>query len=274
MKGIRGDLFPTSIAAPVLGLLFGTSCGGGGPAETLREELAVLGPGDLFDPASVAGLPEPARRYLLRSIAPGTPLSRSVQLEMSGEIRLEPDGDPLAIVADQILAPPLGFVWNAQAGRGIMRIQGFDRYGSGAGEMRWRFWGTIPVMSARGADVTRSAAGRLAMEAVLLPSSLVPGRGATWEGVDDRSARFRMRVGEESVESTLEVDADGRPVRVSAMRWSEDAGPGYDLFVVEFRGELEVDGYRIPRELTAGWRLGAEDEFRFYRATLQRARFQ
>ncbi len=34
------------------------------------------------------------------------------------------------------------------------------------------------------------------MEAILVPSALVPGRGATWEAVDEGSARFRMMVGD------------------------------------------------------------------------------
>jgi hypothetical protein len=112
------------------------------------------------------------------------------------------------------------------------------------------------------------------MEAVLLPSSLLPGRGATWEPLDDGRALFRMRVGAEVVESILEVDPGGRPTRVSARRWSGDAGPGYDLFVVEMDGEIDGGGYRIPSELKAGWRLGSRDEFRFYQATLLRAQFR
>lgn len=40
-----------------------------------------------FDPAMVAGLPEQARRYLTRAIAPGTPLWQSVELSMAGHIR-------------------------------------------------------------------------------------------------------------------------------------------------------------------------------------------
>ena len=98
---------------------------------------------------------------------------------------------------------------------------------------------------------------------VLLPSTLVPGRGVTWEPVDD-----------ETVTTTLEVDSEGCPVRVSAMRWSDTAGPGYDRFGAEFAGELRGGGHTIPSRVTAGWRLGQEDEFRFFDATLDRAVFR
>ncbi|HEY2290488.1 MAG TPA: DUF6544 family protein [Thermoanaerobaculia bacterium] len=42
-----------------------------------------------FDPAALAHLPEPARRYLTHAIAPGTPLASAVRLKMHGEIKLK-----------------------------------------------------------------------------------------------------------------------------------------------------------------------------------------
>ena len=43
-------------------------------------EAAAEAAPDRFDPAMVAGLPAPARRYSLYAIAPGTPLSLSSQV--------------------------------------------------------------------------------------------------------------------------------------------------------------------------------------------------
>lgn len=228
----------------------------------------------MFQPEMVNDLPGPVRRFLLHAIAPGTPLAGSAELAMHGELRLAPDRDPVPFVAEQSLAPPDAFVWRARTQGGLLRIRGFDRYEEGEGEMRWNLWGIIPVVRARGPDVTRSAAGRLAMEAVLVPSTLVPGRGVTWDEMDDRRARFRMTVGDEKVETTLEVDPEGRPVRAAAMRWSERAGPGYEPFVVELAGEVKADGYTIPSRVSAGWSLGEEKEFRFFEATLDRVRFR
>ncbi len=263
------------VAAQVV-LLLAVACGGpDGSAESDgREGGGVSQEREMFETDMVNDLPEPARRFLLRAIAPGTPLARFAELTMHGELRLGPDRDPLPFVAEQTLAPPESFVWRARTTGGLMRIRGFDRYEEGEGEMRWRLWGIIPVVRARGSDVTRSAAGRLAMEAVLVPSTLLPGKGATWEPVDGDRARFRMTVGDEVVETTLELDSDGRPVRVEAMRWSERAGPGYEPFVVEMAGELRADGYTIPSRVSAGWSLGSDEEFRFFEATLDRASFR
>ncbi len=252
------------------------SCGRDGQtAASLREDLRGSGEPEIFSLAMVSELPEPARRFLTRAIAPGTPLATSVELEMHGELLLEPDGDPLTMTASQILAPPDGFVWSARAVRGLMRIRGHDLYGAGRGELRWRLFGIIPVMTATGPDVTRSAAGRLAMEGVLLPSSLLPRRGVRWEEVDDNTARYHMTVGDETVVTAVTVDAEGRPVRASAMRWhGDDSAPAeYRRFDVELDGELTTGGYTIPRQVRAGWDLGEPDEFRFFSATLDRAIF-
>jgi hypothetical protein len=75
-----------------------------------------------YDPAMVADLPEIGQRYFARAIAPGTPLHRVARLEMEGSLIL--NGRELPMRADQILAPPHGFVWRARAGSGLIRFSG------------------------------------------------------------------------------------------------------------------------------------------------------
>lgn len=224
-----------------------------------------------FDPASLAGLPEPAGRFLTHAIAPGTPLAGSVTLTMEGTIVLDPSRPPVAMTAEQVLTPPRGFVWSARTHGGLMRIRGFDRLGRGEGEMRWKLFGLIPVMRARGEDVTRSAAARLAMEAVLLPSALVPGGPYRWEAVDDDHARYIITILGETVSTTLQVDPEGRPLRAWADRWNEGA---YERFEVRLSEEFEAGGYRLPGRVVAGWRLGDPDTFPFFDARLTGASFR
>jgi hypothetical protein len=223
----------------------------------------------------VDGLPAPARRFLLRAIAPDTPLACSVRLRMRGGIRLRPGSVPLALEAEEVLGVD-GFVWRARAGRGFLRIAGYDRYAAGSGRMRWWLAGLIPVLRADGRDVSRSAAGRAVGEAVLVPSLLVPGAGVRWEAVDERRARFTRTVGGDDITVTLTVDDDGRPTRASLMRWRGDTGagePGPMRFDVEFDAETSADGYTIPAHVRAGWRLGSPDEFAFLEADLAQASF-
>jgi hypothetical protein len=282
--------FPVLLAsAPaVLLLLALPGCGrfDRGPAGHW-DELARPGDGPLvhFEPSMVEGLPDPARRFLLWSIEPGTPLARTAELSMSGTIILDPARGPISMEAVQVLAPPEGFVWSARTHGGLMRIRGYDRFSRGEGEMRWKLFGLIPVMRATGEDVTRSAAARLLMEGVMVPGYLVPvpdggaeerpqqARDGTprWEAVDDRHARFRATVAGEEVVTTVEVDPDGRPLRAWAERWSEGV---YERFQVELSGEINSGGYRIPSRVQAGWRLGDPDEFRFFDATLTRIEYR
>lgn len=67
-----------------------------------------------FDPGMVADLPEIGQRYFANAIVPGTPLHKVARLEMEGSLILS--GREFPMRADQILAPPHGFVWRARAG--------------------------------------------------------------------------------------------------------------------------------------------------------------
>ncbi|TVP46944.1 MAG: hypothetical protein EA350_06170 [Gemmatimonadales bacterium] len=264
------------LAAGTVLLLVLPGCGGfdRGPGGTW-DELSRGGDGERFEPGMVEGLPEPARRFLLQAIEPGTPLARSVDVSMEGTIVLDPERDPLPMLAVQVLSPPDGFIWSARTTGGLMRIRGYDRYSGGEGEMRWKLFGVIPVMRATGPDVTRSAAARMAMEGVMVPSWLVPREGAEpavrWEDVDGDHARFVVTVAGERVATTVRVDAEGRPLRAWADRWNEGK---YERFQVEFDGEFQAGGYRLPGVIEAGWRLGDPDEFRFFRARLTGVTFR
>jgi hypothetical protein len=239
-------------------------------------DLEVIGEGERFDAAMVAGLPAPAQRYFLHAIAPGTPLARHAVLRMHGAIRLKDDAEPTPMHAEQVLAPPVGFIWKARVGSGVMRIRGSDAYVGGHGRMRWRLWGLIPVVDQADADTDRSAAGRLGGEAALVPSTLLPANGAVWDAVDDSAARVTLDVHGEAVTFIIAVDETGRMTRVVIRRWNGDPANGdigYMPFVVEFEGEATFDGYTIPTQLVAGWER--EGRWRpFFFAELDAASFR
>ena len=237
------------------------------------ERLAVREPTAApFDAALVAGLPAAARRWLLHAIAPGTPLETSVVLTMEGEIRL---GAWRPFTATQVLAPPRGFVWAATARVAGLRVTGFDRYGSGAGQMLWRLGGVVPVVRASGPDVTRSAAGRLAGETVLAPTAAL---GATWSaGADDDSAVATWRIDGQEESAVLHVDADGRLLSVVVQRWGDPGGEPFGRypFGVAVEAEQTFATGTIPSRLRAGWWWGTDRqaEGEFFRARITGARF-
>jgi hypothetical protein len=233
----------------------------------------------MFDPASVKQLPEPAQRYLRHAIAPGTRLARSVVVEMQGHIGLQPGADKLPFQASQILAVPTGLIWRATVGEGILKISGSDRYVDGEGAMLWFMGYFIPLVRASGVDVTRSAAGRVALEAALmLPSALLPEAGARWEAIDARSARVLLQVGSEQLALVITVAPDGRLERVEMPRWDSegmDGKPGYVLWVGDqLTEERTFGGYTIPVRMRATKRADTTQADAFFEAEIKSAQYQ
>ncbi len=226
------------------------------------------------DPARLAAVPESARRYLEHAIGPGTPLASAVRLRMRGEIKL---GRWLPFFAEQVIHGQRGFIWTASVPLlGIPLIRGFDRLLDGAGEMRWKLLGLVPVMKAAGPDITRSAIGRFEIESFWLPSRLVR-QDVRWTSPDARHPAAAFERDSEPVQ--FEIDDNGRPHSVRMRRWSNPAGGSFGL--VDFGGVLEdeatFDGYTIPTRVTAGWYFGSarfNSEGEFFRATVETATFR
>ncbi len=214
-------------------------------------------PAGSFHPDLVSSVPEPARRYLLHTIAPGTPLVSAVELEMAGQIRLSPSGKWMPLRARQMMSATGGFVWKASVGR-LLRIVGEDRYLDREGAMQWKLWGLIPVVNASGPNITRAARGRfLAEAAVWLPGLLLPRQGTTWRRVDDKTAEAVVEITGAPFPLLFSVDPDGMLRTIVFSRWGNvgtDNGRWTEIpFGVTFSGEGTFDGYTIPTRLTASW---------------------
>src|SRR5690606_37168713 len=134
-----------------------------------------------------------------------------------------------------------------------------------------------PVATADGPDVDRSAAGRVAGEAIFVPAVLLPQFGTRWEAVDDSTAAFELTVGDEPVRVVITGDDAGRLERVRIGRRHDDTGngiPGHDAFDVDqFSNERSFGGYTIPTSFRAGWRLGGPEAFPFFYAEIDEAEY-
>jgi hypothetical protein len=227
---------------------------------------------DSFSPDRFSHLPEPALRYLTHAIAPGTPLASAVRLRMRGEIKLK---GWLPFRAEQVIRRDGAMVWQASVRMGGLPVRGFDRLVSGQGEMRWRIFGLIPVMTAAGPDITRSAAGRVAAESMWLPS-LLCGDEVAWSSPGTDRAVAHLMVAGETVDLTLDVDAQGGLLGSSLRRWGNpDGGPHrYHDFGGRVEEERTFGGFTIPTRVRAGWYVGSprfESEGEFFRATVESA---
>lgn len=230
---------------------------------------------DEFDAAMISTLPEPVRRWLRQAIAAGTPLRSSVDLRMHGQIRL---GGWRRFRARQRLSPGGGFVWAATAWLSGLPVTGFDRLAAGVGEMRWRLVGALPVLSATGVDVTRSAEGRHAGELLLAVPAAALDPGVTWDEVDGSQviAHIPERGGVHDV--TLAIAQNGMLTAVSLRRWGNPGREpfGWHTFGAICEDQVTVDGMSIPRTITAGWHYGTDrwPEGQFIRYTIDDLQFR
>ncbi|MDX1978837.1 MAG: DUF6544 family protein [Bryobacteraceae bacterium] len=230
-----------------------------------------------FDLTMIQGLPDRVQRYFTHSIEVGAPLPRTVEIEMTGEMRLSRGGRWMPMRAHEILTPGSGFVFKAAVGKWLP-IRGSDRYMDGKGAMEWRLLGMIPVARASGPDISRSALGRMVVESFLVPGSLLPRCGVQWQQLDPDHAEARFESGAHCFTVTVKLAAGGALEQVAINRWGnlETGNGGYEE--IGFGGYLGEDRkfgpYTIPTRIAVGWRPDTDRYFEFFRAGITDARFQ
>jgi hypothetical protein len=213
--------------------------------DTIRSALEKHGDG-AFDAANIATLPAAARRYFEHAIAPGTPLYASADLRLGGTLRTAAESDPDPVTAELRLAPPFGFAWSARLANA--KIDGTETYFQKVGAIRFVSGGFLPA-SQENADVARAGRARLTLEATLLPTTLLPIRGAEWEPIDDDRARVTLRIDDEPIVMTITVDAAGRLTRAEVSRPVVlDRAQGFvdRPFVMTPSEETTVHGLTVP----------------------------
>jgi hypothetical protein len=217
------------------------------------------GGGEVFTPQLVAGLPEPAQRYFLHAIRPGTPLAPRVHLAQTGSLRV---GNSWAsFSARQVLVAREGFVWKVRARIGGLPVRGTDHYAAGQGRMRIAAFGLVPIVNAGGPDLARSAIGRFAGEHLWLPSAWLPAAGAAVEPVDQERFAVTVTVDGEMTRVVNTVDPEGRLTSGRFERYgNQTADKRYQYIpfgsVVDAEGEF--GGYTIPAQIRAGWWFGTD----------------
>ena len=208
-----------------------------------------------FGENDVAGLPEPVRRHLRAVIGPGAVLAQSVTLRMRGRIKI---GRWLPFRARQVLAPHHGFLWSARAA-GV--IAGWDRYADGAGSMEWRLGGLLTVARGDGPDVSRSAAGRAAAEAIWVPTALLPRCGVRWTSDGPATATLHYELDGMPVAVTYHLDRQGRIASLEFDRWGDPDRTGtwaWHRFGGEILSHRRFRDVLIPASGRVGWHFGTD----------------
>ncbi|MHB1133028.1 MAG: DUF6544 family protein [Chloroflexota bacterium] len=256
-----------------LGLGLGLGLGGLGALARLKarddryvnaiwQELEQSGgTAEPFSETMVAGLPEPARRYFLHAIRPGTPLATRLHWHYTGGIRTAATLPWLSMQAEQIVAKQRGFVWKARASLGPVVATGADYYLDGESHIRIALFGLWPLVDAGGPDIGRSAMARLLVESVALPPALLPGPQVRIEAVDDAHFTARLTLQGEETPLTVRVDQEGRVEELVMQRWgnyTDDRSFRYIPYGGTVGGEMAFGGYTIPSQLSIGWWYGTK----------------
>ena len=208
-----------------------------------------------FDPVELEDCPEPVRRYLLHSIRSGTDRYRSIRVEMTGQIKI---GRWLPFRAQEVLSPHRGFVWRARVA-GL--IVGSDRYVAQAGAMEWRLAGVLPVVRASGSDVSRSAAGRAGVEAIWLPTALLPRFGVHWTAVSDEVIESRFELDDVPIKVRYQLRGSGGIRSFTFDRWGDPDNTGtwaWHPCGGEVTDEATFAGLTIPTGGSFGWHHGTD----------------
>lgn len=228
-----------------------------------------------FDAARLSGLPEPARRYLEHAITPGAPLASAVYLRMHGEIKLK---GWCRFEAEQLICWQQGMIWQAAVHMHGLVIRGGDRFWNAQGVLSWKLFGILPLVRASGPDITRSAAGRVNIESIWLPSVLCQ-ENVSWSAPDHTRFRARFHAHAETAEIDYTIDRGGKLVSVNMPRWGNPGGGAFHY--VNCGGQVEeertFDGFTIPSRLRVGWYFGSkrfEREGEFFRVTIDEALYR
>lgn len=234
----------------------------------------------LFDPALVANLPEPAQRFFNASIEQGTPVLTIAEVTMHGEFSLgtRDDHSYLPMQACQLLAPPFGFYWQVTAGRWPMSFSGSDGFLEGQSWTRFWFADLLPVARiGDNPDHALSSFGRMIADSILwVPGAFLPAPNVSWTPIDNDTVRVSVSSAGMSQAYDLTVNEAGRLTAIRFQRWS-DANDDKTYKHQPFGGYLSdfqnFDGFWLPTRIVAGNHFETENYFPFFKATVDKVQF-
>ncbi len=217
-------------------------------------------------PADLERLPQPVRRWLVRSGVIGKPRARTVRLLQHGEIRTSPDGAWMPAQAEQYFSiEPPAFLWSADVT--MMRalpLVGRDSYVDGKGHMLIKALSLVDVVDATGAAIDQGTLARFLAECVWFPSAALSPHIA-WIPLDGSRAKAIMSYRGVTAAAVFSFDALGRFSSLRAERFMSgrrDAGlTPWRVSVSEWR---KLGGVEVPARGSVGWQL-ATGTFDYYR---------
>ena len=220
-----------------------------------------------FDPASLAGLPEPVLRYFVHAIVPGTTITPAARLKMTGRIKV---GAWLPFRAEEDL-DGRSFEWRARVPlRPFTVLSVTDRYRDGNGSTSGLLFDRKRLFHADDENTVRSAAGRAAVESFWWPPSLLPSRNVAWRAEGNDLIVAALALPPERPELRLGIDAAGAVKNASILRWgnAQQKEYGYIPCGGSVEAEATFGGVTVPSRVIVGWWFGTPRYAPFFKATV------
>jgi len=257
---VRLVVVKLAVLAGVAALLVATSRRFGRLVEADRRRL-LAAPRPTHPPLvteeMLAGLPEPAQRYLRYAGVVGRPLVDTVRVVQRCRMRPAPDGMSFGLLAEQWYSvEPPGFIWDATVPvAGIPVVRGRDGYVDGHGLMTIKVGSLIPFVNASGPEMDQASLLRHLSEMPWFPSAFLRDR-VMWEAIDDATVRVSITDGDLTATGTLEIDAEGRLVAFRSERHAM-VGKAFELrpWAAPTYAYGEFEGLRLPTSGAAVWTL-------------------
>ena len=233
-----------------------------------HKTAATAPPAARFDPALLAGLDEPVRRYFRHAVPDGAPLPAGFRVTMRGRIKL---GAWLPFTAGQDSFAD-AFSWRARVGAGPLTVfRVADSFAGGVGRVDARLFGRVPLIRSQDENTARSAATRAALEAAAFAAPLLLTHpGVEWHARGADVIVARWVVGPELPCVEIRIDESGAVRSVSAPRWGRQGTARFQYipFGGELAGERRFGPYLLPELVSVGWWWGTPRYAPFFQAEL------
>jgi hypothetical protein len=201
----------------LVGVLYGFASRGplslGAEYERHLDQSRRVALSPMLTEADLAPLPEPVRRYVRGAGALGRPRIRNFHASWKGRIRSSATSPWMAFTAEQLNtvdSPRRFFKMDAvMKGLPVDVLHAFDE---GGATMRVRLLSAIPMVDAKGPEMTRAETVTLFNDlCVLAPGALVSPL-IVWEPVDASTARARFTLRANTISAELQFNAAGELV--------------------------------------------------------------
>lgn len=221
----------------------------------------------------VNSYPQKVKQYIQHCIKTENKNIHAVRISMNGQIKMNKWYD---FTAEQIIVINQEFLWQARVSMGLIPIIGYDQLQVQDAQMKWKLFGIIPIINAKGMDLYKSAIGRYAIELLWIPTFFQ--KGIKWN-IEEDAIKANFNAFNENITLCIKTNNSGKMEEISLNRWGNIDSDKYKYipFGAYIEEEQTFDGCTIPSRLRAGWFFGSskfDTEGEFFRVTINNVKYK